>query len=96
MPLNAIAVTPQGGHLLYVHAYTGTLHVLDIASKQRSMVSLPHKLYAVNALVAAPSIASASGIAVYAVSARNNSVTVLVLGDNLKTGREWSGSNSSD
>ena len=86
-PLNAVAVTPQGGHLLYVNAYSGTLHVLDIASKQLSTVSMPHTLFAVNTLVAAPSTTSAGGIDLYAVSARNNSVTVVGMDGDLKTAR---------
>lgn len=86
-PLNAIAVTPEGKHILYVNAYTGTLNVLDTGSKQQSMVSMSHKLYAVNALVAAPSAASAGGIDLYAVSASNNSVTVVGLDGDLKTAR---------
>jgi hypothetical protein len=83
-PLNAIAVTPQGGHVLYVNAYSGQLHVLDIATKQQAKVSMRQALYAVNALVAAP---SANGIDLYAVSARNNSITVVGIDADLKNAR---------
>ncbi len=86
-PLNALAVTPQGGHLLYVNAYAGTLHVMDLNSKQHSTVSMPHKLYAVNALIAAPAATGAGGIDLYAVSAKNNSVTLVGLEGNLKAAR---------
>lgn len=86
-PLNAVAVTPQGGHVIYVNAYSGKLHVLDITSKQHSTVSMPQTLFAVNALVAAPSATSAGGIDLYAVSARNNSITVVGMDGELKTAR---------
>jgi len=86
-PLNAVAVTPQGKHLLYVNAYAGTLHVMDIASKQQLTVSMSHKLHAINALVVASGSTSADGIDLYAVSAKNNSVTVIALGGSLKTAR---------
>ena len=85
--LNAVAVTPQGGHVVYVDAYSGTLHVLDIATRQRSTVAMPHTLFEVNALAAAPSGAIPGGIALYAVSARNNSVTVVEIDRGLKTAR---------
>ena len=86
-PLNALAVTPQGKHLLYVNAYAGTLHVMNTIGKTHSTVSMSHKLYAVNALVAAPSTMSAGGIDLYAVSAGNNSVTVVAVDSELKTAR---------
>jgi DNA-binding beta-propeller fold protein YncE len=86
-PLNAIVVTPQGGHVLYVNAYSGELHVVDISSKQRSTVSMPQTLYGVNALVAAPSTTSPGGIDLYAVSARNNSITVVGIDSDLKNAR---------
>lgn len=80
-------MTPQGGHVVYVDAYSGQLHVLDIMSKQRSTVSLPQTLFAVNALVASPSATSTGGIDLYAVSARNNSITVVEIDSDLKTAR---------
>ncbi len=86
-PLNAVAVTPQGKNLLYVNAYDGTLNVIDIASRQQTAVVIPNKLYAVNALVAAPGAGSAGGIDLYAVSASNNSVTVVGMDGDLKTAR---------
>ncbi|HYH41980.1 MAG TPA: hypothetical protein VD867_08355 [Burkholderiales bacterium] len=86
-PLNAIAVTPAGGHVMYVDAYAGTLHVLDIATRQDSKVSMPEPLYAVNALVAAPGAAGTGGIDLYAVSAGNNSITVVGVDSDLKTAR---------
>ncbi len=84
-PLNAVAATPDGRHILYVNAYTGKLHVLDITSKQHSMVSMPDTLYAVNALVAAPSATNSGTTDLYALSASNNSVTVVGLDGGLKT-----------
>jgi len=86
-PLNAVAVTPQGGHLVYVNAYSGTLHVLDVTSRQHSTVSMPRTLYAVNALVAAPSATSTGGIDLYVVSARNDSITVVEIDSDLKSAR---------
>lgn len=85
MPLNAIAISPQGGHLLYVNAYAGTLHVMDITSRAQTTVSMTHKLYAANALVDAPS--GAGGIELYAISARNDSVTVVAMDASVKTAR---------
>jgi len=84
-PLNALAVTPQGKHLLYVNAYSGTLHVMDTTGKQHSTVSLPHKLYAVNALVAVPNVTILDGIDLYAVSAKNNSITMVALNGGMNT-----------
>ncbi len=86
-PLNAIVVAPQSGHLLYVNAYAGTLHVMDITGRQHLPVSMPHKLYAVNALVVAPAAASAGGIDLYAVSASHNSISVVTLDSGLKAAR---------
>lgn len=86
-PLNAIAVAPQGGHVMYVDAYSGTLHVLDLTGDRHSTVSLPRPLYGVSALVAAPSATSTGSLDVYAISAGNNSITVLGIDGGLQTGR---------
>jgi hypothetical protein len=86
-PLNAIAVTPEGKYILYVNAYQGTLHALEISSKQQTTVSMSQPLYAVNGLIVAPGSTSSGGIDLYAVSARNNSITVVGLDGDLKAAR---------
>ena len=83
-PLNAIAVAPQGGQVLYVDGYSGKLHVLDTASRQHSQVSLPEALVAVNALIAMPGT-SAGSIDLYAVSAQKNSITVIGMDSGFQT-----------
>lgn len=81
IPLNAIAIAPPGDRLLYVNAYNGTLHSLDITSGQRSAISLSSKLYAANALVAVRAAKSAGGTDIYVFSASNNSVLGITLTD---------------
>lgn len=76
-PLNAISVTPDGARLLYFNAYKGTLHALNIKDRQSSAILLPQPIYAVNALVTAPSAARNGGTDLYALSAKNNAVTII-------------------
>lgn len=84
-PLNAITVTPDGKRVLYVDAYAGTLIAIDLATRQRTKVAMPHQLYAVNGLVATPRALSTEGTDLYVVSAGNNAVSVVSVDDDFKS-----------
>ncbi len=71
--------------MLYADAYAGSLFSLDLATQQRSMVSMPHHLYAVNGLVATPRALSAEGVDLYVLSTGNSGVSVVSVEGDFKS-----------
>lgn len=84
-PLNAITVTPDGKRVLYVDAYARALFAMDLATRLRTLVAMPHHLYAVNGLAATPRALSMEGIDLYVLSAGNSVVSVVSMDGDFKS-----------